>query len=99
MNGKYQGEPQRTSVVLPYSRIAEILHLFRFRYVLECPPAPAPKPVCRQFSRCEGCPYPSMAFSAGAVRMTVCAHGWKKFMKGTVTMWIKAAPSNGRRPD
>ena len=47
MNGKYQGEPQRTSVVLPYSRIAEILHLFRFRHVPGCPPAPAPKPVCR----------------------------------------------------
>ena len=61
MNGKYQGEPQRTSVVLPYSRIAEILHLFRFRHVPGCPPAPAPKPVCRQFSRCEGCPYPVMA--------------------------------------
>ena len=62
MNGKYQGEPQRTSVVLPYSRIAEILHLFRFRHVPGCPPAPAPKPVCRQFSRCEDCPYPGHGF-------------------------------------
>ncbi len=62
MNSIYQGGSQRISVVLPYSRIAEILHLFRSSHAPGCPPSPVPKPVCRQFSRCEGCPYPGHGF-------------------------------------
>lgn len=62
MSGKYQNSPQRVSAVLPYTLVAEILHLFRFTNAPGCPPTPAPKPVCRQFSRCEGCPYPAHGF-------------------------------------
>ena len=62
MNGKYQGDLQRASVVFPHSRIVEIFHLFRFSHAPGCSPTPAPKPVCRQFPRCEGCPYPAHGF-------------------------------------
>lgn len=39
-----------------------ILRLLRTHYSPGYAPDPEPKPVCRQFERCEGCPYPSHGF-------------------------------------
>ena len=53
---------------LPHAAAAErmqavsILHRVRAMATPTCLPAPPQKPVCRQFSRCEGCPYPAHGF-------------------------------------
>ena len=47
--------------------------LLHINYAPGYAPEPEQKPVCRQFSRCEGCPYPPTVSSVGAARMTVCA--------------------------
>ena len=35
------------------------LHVYR---APSCAPEPVQKPICRQFPRCEGCPYPAHGF-------------------------------------
>ena len=60
---------------------------------------PRPNQSAGNFPAARAVPTLPMVSSAGAAKMTVYAHGWKKSMKGTVKIWIKAAPSNGRRPD
>ena len=37
-------------------RAVNILRLFRTHYSPGYAPDPEPKPVCRRFERCEGCP-------------------------------------------
>ena len=39
-----------------------ILRRVRAMAAPTCPPDPPQKPVCRRFSRCEGCPYPAHGF-------------------------------------
>ena len=47
--------------------------LLHINYAPGYAPEPEQKPVCRQFSRCEGCPYRSISHRMGS-RLTVC---WK----------------------
>lgn len=35
---------------------------FHVNHAPGCTPEPEQKPICRQFSRCEGCPYPAHGF-------------------------------------
>ncbi len=39
-----------------------VLRLFQHAYAPGYAPEPEQKPICRQFSRCEGCPYPAHGF-------------------------------------
>ena len=60
MNGKYR--PNEAVPPPPARPAVELARLFRCSYAPECTPIPQPKPVCRQFSRCDGCPYPAHGF-------------------------------------
>ena len=43
-------------------RAVSILHQLRPRAAPSCPQEPPRRPVCHQFSRCDGCPYPGHGF-------------------------------------
>ena len=43
-------------------QVLSVLRRVRAGAVPSCPPEPPQRPVCHQFSRCEGCPYPAHGF-------------------------------------
>lgn len=45
-------------------RAVSILHQLRPRAAPSCPPEPPRRPVCHQFSRCDGCPYTELDLPA-----------------------------------
>lgn len=47
-------------------------NLFRVSHAPGYAHEPEQQPVCRQYDRCEGCPYPGHASFAGEAKMTVC---------------------------
>ncbi len=50
------------AAVVEQMRVVSILRRVRAMIAPTCPQDPHPKPVCRRFSRCEGCPYPAHGF-------------------------------------
>ena len=52
---EYSCLPHAAAVAQMQAR--SVLRQVRVRAAPACPPEPPQKPVCRQFSRCEGCPY------------------------------------------
>ena len=57
---EYSCLPHAAAVAQMQAR--SVLRQVRVRAAPACPPEPPQKPVCRQFSRCEGCPYPAHGF-------------------------------------
>ena len=95
--------PDREEVgqLSPARPAVEIVRHIRCSYVPGYAPTPPPKPVCRRSVRCDGCPYPATASSAGGLERTVCGQGWRRSTteRGEHRMRIKAMLGNAQRPE